>query len=176
MQFRSSSNRGGLPLVVLAAAVLLLGSAPAVALEKGDFAPDFSAPRLDKSGQVKLSGYRGKVVYLDFWASWCGPCLVSLPLLEEMRKKFPADEFQIVAVNLDTEPAKAKRFLKKRPVGYPSATDPAGKLPEMFGVETMPTSYLIDRNGVVRYVHAGFKKQDISEIQSLVRDLVEEGR
>jgi thiol-disulfide isomerase/thioredoxin len=161
---------------VLATASLLAGALPAWSLGPGDRAPEFSAPRLDRGGKVKLSDYRGKVVYLDFWASWCGPCLVSLPLLEQMRSDFPPDQFQIVAVNLDTETAKAKRFLAKTKVRYPSATDPNGSIPERFGLETMPTSYLIDRDGVVRYVHAGFKKTDIDEIRGRIRDLVEEGR
>jgi peroxiredoxin len=166
-----------LRLVAIAAfAALATAAWPAWSLQPGDPAPDFTAPRLDRAGQVKLSNYRGKVVYLDFWASWCGPCLVSLPQLEKMRSDFPADQFQIVAVNLDTEPGKARRFLQKTRVGYPSATDPAGSIPERFGLETMPTSYLIDRNGVVRYVHAGFKQTDVDEIRGRIRELVEEGR
>ncbi|MGH0033529.1 MAG: TlpA family protein disulfide reductase [Myxococcota bacterium] len=173
----SKRNRTRIAARAALAALWLTTLAPAAwSLGPGEKAPEFTAPRLDRGGQVQLSDYRGKVVYLDFWASWCGPCLVSLPLLEEMRRDFPADEFQIVAVNLDTETAKAKRFLAKTRVGYPSATDPNGSIPERFGLETMPTSYLIDRSGVVRYVHAGFKKTDIEEIRGRVRDLVEEGR
>jgi len=176
MGSRRMDDRRGLRATVLAAGLMLAFVSPATALGPGDHAPEFSATRLDRPGQVKLSDYRGKVVYLDFWASWCAPCLVSLPLLDQMRKEFPPDQFQVVGVNVDTEPSKAKQVLQKRPVGYPSATDPNGSVPERFGLETMPTSYLIDRKGVVRYVHPGFKSSDIDEIRGHVRDLVEEGR
>ncbi|MCG8590226.1 MAG: TlpA family protein disulfide reductase [Proteobacteria bacterium] len=148
-------------------------AAPASALEAGDPAPGFTAPNLKGGPKVSLSKYRGKVVYLDFWASWCAPCLVSLPILDELRKEFPAKDFQVVAVNVDTDPKKALRFLAKSPIGYPSASDTAGKLPERFGIETMPTSFLIDRRGVVRHVHAGFRKGDVEDLRDRIAELVE---
>ena len=111
-------------------------------------------------------------MYLDFWASWCAPCAKALPALEKLRKEFPAEEFQVVAVNLDRDVSVAKTFLKRRPVGYPSAHDPEGALPDRFGVETMPTSFLIDRDGIVRYVHKGFRKSDVDEIRSRIQELV----
>lgn len=166
----------GLRRAALAAALALLvaSAAPAGALEEGEAAPEFSAPRLVGEGAVSLGAYRGKVVYLDFWASWCAPCLVSLPMLEELRKEFPADHFQILAVNLDREPARARSFLRKRKISYPSATDPEGRIPERFGLETMPTSYLIDARGVVRHVHTGFRKGDVDDLRARIRGLLSE--
>ncbi len=161
----------------LAACVLLAAApVPSAAVEAGQPAPAFQSPLLSADGNVALSDYRGKVVYLDFWASWCSPCLISLPLLEELRKEFPAESFQILAVNVDTDPTKARRFVRARKIGYPSAADPDGRIPEAFGLETMPTSYLIDRKGVVRYVHEGFRKGDIDEIRARISELVESGR
>lgn len=151
---------------------LLLATPTALALEAGDRAPAFDLPALDGKGDVKLSDYRGKVVYVDFWASWCPPCLTSLPELEELRKQMPASKFQIVAINIDEKPKKALRFLEKKPVGYPSASDPEGKLPEQFGLETMPTSYLIDQNGVVRLVHRGYHKGDADKIKAEATSLI----
>ena len=160
----------GAVLLVLAA---VLGLAlPVQALEEGDRAPAFAAPSLDGGGNVELGQYRGKVVYLDFWASWCAPCLQAIPEIEEMRADFPADQFQILAVNLDQNKKKALRFLKKNPIGYPSASDPKGRLPGQFGVDTMPTSYLIDRNGVIRYVHRGFSRGDGSKLRHEIRALL----
>jgi thiol-disulfide isomerase/thioredoxin len=155
-------------------ALLFAVAAPAPALEEGERAPQFHAPRLDGDGGVSLGDFRGKVVYLDFWASWCAPCLVSLPVLEELRQEFPADRFQILAVNLDREPAKARSFLRKRNIGYPSATDPEGRIPDTFGLETMPTSYLIDAEGVVRHVHTGFRKSDVGDIRARIKGLLSE--
>ena len=150
-------------------------AAPAVALEKGDKAPDFSAPGVS-GGTVSLASYRGKVIYLDFWASWCGPCAQALPALDKLRQEFGAADFQVVAVNVDREPKLAQAFLKKRPIGYPSAIDPKGALPARFGVATMPTSFLIDRNGVVRHVQRGFRNGDVDPLREKISKLVAEAR
>lgn len=154
-------------------AFVLLISSPAAALQAGDRAPDFAAPDLAGPGTIELSEHRGKVVYLDFWASWCAPCLKAIPEMEKLRAELPADSFQIVAVNLDQKTKKALRFLKKHPIGYPSASDPEGRLPGKFGLETMPTSYLIDAEGVIRYVHPGFKKGDGSKLRAEITALLE---
>ena len=95
-----------------------------------------------------------------------------IPEIEEMRSEFPADQFQILAVNLDQKEKKALRFLEKNPIGYPSAADPKGRLPVQFGVETMPTSYLIDGDGVIRYVHRGFSRGDGSKLREEIRRLL----
>ena len=151
-----------------AAAFVLLVAVQATALEAGDRAPHFAARALHPGDHVSLADYRGKVVYLDFWASWCAPCLTSLPMLEKLRREFSAADFQIVAVNLDRDLERARRFLEKHPVGYPSASDPQGAVPESFGVETMPTSFLIDRDGVIRHVHKGFRASDIDGLRERI--------
>jgi peroxiredoxin len=155
-----------------ALAACLLLAAPAAALGPGQKAPDFSAPALDGAQSLSLAAFRGKVVYLDFWASWCPPCLTSLPLLEQLRKEFPSEQFQILAVNVDQDPAKARRFLERTRIGYPSASDPNGRIPETFGIETMPTSFLIDRRGVIRHVHQGFRKGDVEPLRERIQRLV----
>lgn len=156
--------------------LLILAAHAAIGLEAGDRAPSFAAPALDGKGTVELGKYRGKVVYLDFWASWCAPCLVAIPEIEKMRGEFPSEEFQIIAINLDQKKKKALRFLSKNPVGYPSASDPKGRLPEQYGVETMPTSYLIDRDGVIRYVHRGFQRGDGAKLREEIRALLGHGK
>ena len=162
--------------VVCAALWMLLASTPAQALRPGDEAPAFTADALSGGGTLSLEQYRGRVVYLDFWASWCAPCAASLPALDALRKAFPEDRFQVLAINVDKDPGDAKRFLSRRPVGYPSAVDPKGTLPERFGVETMPTSFLIDANGVIRYVHKGFRRGDEAKLTSEIEKLLGAGR
>jgi thiol-disulfide isomerase/thioredoxin len=153
----------------------LATATPAFALEPGDAAPNFSVPLLTADGELALSAYAGKVVYLDFWASWCPPCLTSLPQIERLRGEFSADRFQIVAINLDREPAKARRFLSKVKIGYPSGIDSSGVIPERFELETMPTSFLIDGDGVIRHIHEGFRKSDMDVLRERIHALVAAG-
>jgi thiol-disulfide isomerase/thioredoxin len=168
--------RAGIPALVISAAILASGLLPgrAFAVEANQPAPVFSAHSLDGDATLSLAAYKGKVVFLDFWASWCGPCQTAMPLIESLRNEFPADQFQVLAVNIDENPAKAKAFLASRKVkvGYPSVSDPEGRLPATYGLKTMPTSYLIDRNGVVRSVHAGFRASDVDGLRAEIRALL----
>jgi thiol-disulfide isomerase/thioredoxin len=158
-----------LPCVAMVLALLFLAPAGALAIKPGQTAPEIEGPLLDGSGKLSLSAYRGKVVYVDFWASWCPPCLAAVPALEKLRAEFANDDFQIIAVNVDKKPKKARKFLAKNSTGYPSVSDPKGAVPASYGLETMPTSYLVDRSGVVRYVHEGFRDGDIDEIRRQIR-------
>lgn len=162
--------RALLPLALLAIA------SAAGALQTGQRAPAVAGARLDGQGQLSLTALRGKVVYLDFWASWCKPCALSLPTLDGFRKEFPSKDFAVFAINVDHDPALARAFLSRRPVGYPSLNDPKGELPVRFGVETMPTSFLIDRDGVIRRVHRGFRKEDVAELRAAIQELIRSGR
>ncbi len=168
-------RRGLAPACAALLAVLLL-AAPSFAVGPGDPAPNFAIPLLEGDQKLKLADYRGKVVWLDFWASWCPPCLKSLPDLEALRKEMPEKHFQIVAINVDKDPKKALKFLAKNPVGYPSGSDPKGMLPEKFELKTMPTSYLIDRNGRIAKVHEGYKKGDIDKIRAEINQLMKAKR
>ena len=96
----------------LVLALVALAPLAARAVGEGEPAPSFSAKSLAGDGMVSLDAYRGKVVYLDFWASWCAPCQAALPALEKLRKEFPADQFQVVAVNVDTDTEKALRLVE----------------------------------------------------------------
>jgi thiol-disulfide isomerase/thioredoxin len=159
-------------LCALLAGAALAAPQVALGVEEGQPAPQFALASLSGPGKVSVAQHRGKVVYVDFWASWCAPCLKAVPALEKLRKEFPASDFQVIAINLDRDLERARKFLADHPVGYPSATDPDGKLPVAFGLETMPTSYLLDRNGVVRYVHRGFREGDDAEIRKRIRELL----
>ncbi len=142
------------------------------AISVGDTVPSFKARTLDGSKNVAVEDYRGKVVLIDFWASWCPPCLKSLPKYDDLRREIGTSDFEIVAVNVDENVEDAKKFLAKHPVSYPIAKDPKGVLPGVFGVKAMPTSYLVDKNGVVKYVHAAFKEGDIEKLRAEIEKLI----
>lgn len=157
---------------VAALSLALLGQAYAVTV--GSAAPDFSLPSIDGSNTVKLSDFKGKVVYLDFWASWCGPCRVSFPVMEQLNKELKASGLSIVGVNVDEKTADATSFLKESPVSFTLAADPKASIPEVYGVEGMPTSYLIDRHGKIRLIHKGFKKADTDALKAEITKLLGE--
>jgi thiol-disulfide isomerase/thioredoxin len=159
---------------LLAAAVLL--AIPAFGLEAGDVAPSFKLARLDGGGDFALGEARGKVVLVDFWASWCAPCQKSMPQLDALAKEFPADRFALVGVNVDSDANAAKKALSKRPVGYAITSDPKGALPARYGLETMPTAYLIDADGAIRYVHRGFRDGDVEKLRGHIQKLLAEKR
>jgi peroxiredoxin len=142
--------------------------------ESGQPAPEFGAVSLQNKSTLELAQYRGKVLLLDFWASWCGPCRQSLPALENMRREFGPAGFEVIAVNLDENPQDGLDFLKKYPVTYPIVQDAQGRIARLYDVQAMPMSYLIDRQGVVRHVHPGFNKKDIPRLRAVVAELMGE--
>lgn len=152
----------------------LLASPPAAAADRAQPAPDFSAKLLEGDETLRLADYRGKVVYLDFWASWCGPCRQSLPWLQELRREFRTAGFEVIAVNVDEEPADARRFLQRYRVSYPVVGDARGRIAALYDVQDMPSSYLIDRRGHVRAIHRGFRRSDAGKLRDAVARLVAE--
>lgn len=131
-------------------------------------APDF-AISVDKLPE-KLSDLTGQVVYLDFWASWCKPCRKSFPWMNIMQQKYGPQGLQIIAVNLDSDPALAKVFLDKVQADIPILYDPQGKIANDYKIIGMPSSYLIDRKGQLRTSHKGFfsKKESLYEQEILI--------
>lgn len=107
-------------------------------------------------GTLDLAQYQGKVVYLDFWASWCGPCRRSFPWMNAMQQKYSAQGLVIVSVNVDEKRADADGFLKANPASFPVIFDPEGKLAEQYQLIGMPSSFIIGRDGKVLKAHQGF--------------------
>jgi len=132
-----------------------------------DKAPDFS---LQGDGEtINLSSYKGKVVYLDFWASWCVPCRQSFPFMNEMHEKYSDEGLKVIAVNLDTEQNKAASFLKQIPADFTVAYDPQGKVPDLYKVSVVPSFYLINREGNVVYKHSGFRHSQSEKLESKIQ-------
>lgn len=121
-----------------------------------------------------LDKYEGKVVLVDFWASWCEPCLRSFPWMNDMQRRHGDAGLVVVAVNLDQERGLADAFLKKTPANFHLEFDAAGELARRFGVQAMPTSFLIDRSGKVRIRHAGFRDKQRAERERQIEDLLKE--
>ena len=164
----------GAPAVLraaLAIAALLVLATAAMAVEVGDPAPMF-ALRDARNGPVTLDALRGEVVYVDFWASWCGPCRRSFPWMNEMQRRYGGRGLTIVAINVDKNAADAARFLERNPAQFAVAYDAAGATPLAYAVRDMPSSYLIDSRGKVVEVEHGFhdERKDVLErrIQALL--------
>ena len=137
---------------------------PANALELGNSAPMFALPT--QHGAVELAKFKGKIVYVDFWASWCGPCKQSFPWMNEMHAKYAARGLEIIAINVDAKMADAERFLAASPAKFSIAFDPKGDTPRQFGVKAMPTSYLLDADGKITLVHSGFREADRAQLEA----------
>ena len=138
----------------------------------GDAVPSFKANSLDGSKTVDISQLEGKVVFVDFWASWCTPCLKSLPEFEKLQTSFANHDVVVLAINLDEDPKSAQKFIDKLNVTYEILADNTGQIPEAFGVSTMPSSYIIDKDGVIQYVHKGYKSGDVDKIKSKIQQLL----
>lgn len=163
-------TRAHLPTAAFAAFALLFPLA-ASAVDAGDAAPAFSLPGT-KGDPVALDKLRGKVVYVDFWASWCGPCRRSFPWMNDMQQKYGAKGLVVVGVNVDKKRADADKFLAQVPASFTLAFDEAGSTPNAYGVKGMPSSYLIDAGGKVVYVERGFLDEHKAELEQRVAALV----
>ena len=121
---------------------------------------------------LDLAAYKGKVVYLDFWASWCKPCRQSFPWMNELTDLYGSDGFVVIAVNVDHEPDLAADFLRQNAADFKVVYDPGGDLAEKYNVQAMPTSVLIGRDGRVRYVHSGFYPHKEGDYLAHIRALL----
>jgi cytochrome c biogenesis protein CcmG/thiol:disulfide interchange protein DsbE len=154
-------------------AVLVAALHGAAAAGPADQAPPFELPGI--AGKVSLESYRGKVVYLDFWASWCGPCLRSFPWMNGLQKNYGGAGLQVLAINLDAQRADADAFLARVPAQFPVGFDPAGASGRAYGIKGMPSSMLIGRDGRVLWRHTGFNEADKGALESRIRLAVQAG-
>jgi thiol-disulfide isomerase/thioredoxin len=145
---------------------LALGATTASALDKGSPAPQFQLA--GKDGIVQLAKYRGMLVYVDFWASWCGPCRQSFPWMNEMQARYGTRGLQVIGVNVDAKPDDARKFLAEFPASFQIAFDPAGATPRSYGIKGMPSSVLVGPDGKVLFEHAGFRQGDRAELERVI--------
>jgi thiol-disulfide isomerase/thioredoxin len=150
---------------------LLIAAPVAADVAKGQRAARIDLPGLDGK-RVKLDALRGKVVVLDFWASWCAPCRDELPELERLKALYESRGVAFVTVNIDIDRGNAESTARKLKLTMPIALDPKGdQAANAYGLPTMPTSYVIDKGGVVRFIHEGF--HGTSDVEKLKREIDE---
>jgi peroxiredoxin len=154
---------------------LILGSllAAASGANAPQPAPDFALPAREGS-DVRLSELKGQVVMINFWATWCGPCRQEMPLLQQLQSKYEPLGFTLLGVNVENDSAAAQAWLKGVPVSFPILFDRKNEVAERFGVQGMPSTVFVDREGKVRYVHRGYKPGDEAKYADMIRSLVKE--
>lgn len=130
-------------------------------------APSFDLP--GDTGRISLDAYRGKLVYVDFWASWCGPCRKSFPWMSSLQQRYGGHGLQVVAINVDAKRGDAAAFLAKVPAGFTVAYDQDGATPRAYGIKGMPSSALIGRDGKLLWLHAGFNEADTAVLDAQIK-------
>lgn len=119
-------------------------------------------------------GAPGKVRYVDFWASWCGPCLKAFPFMAALQRDLAPRGLEVIALNLDERPADARSFLERHPAGFEVRLGDNVPCARAFGVDAMPSSFLVDRRGRVRHAQRGFRPGEAAALRALVERLLEE--
>ena len=127
-----------------------------------------------QAADLDLGAYRGKVVYVDFWASWCGPCKQSFPWLDGLVREYASQNFVVIGVNVDKDRDRAEQFLNETPAEFSIVYDPKGELATAYKVAGMPSGILIDRSGHVRFQHAGFAEKQKGLYEEQLQTLLAE--
>ncbi len=156
--------------------LLFLYYSAGFAAQPGEFAPLCEAKIIRNNQTLDLTSYKNHVLLIDFWATWCPPCKQSMPFLNTLRNEFQDRGFEIIAINVDEKTEQAKKFLENYPVDYVIASDTQGDCPRKYDVKAMPSSYFVDRQGKIRYVHLGFRRTDEAQIRERVMELLQENQ
>lgn len=156
---------------LLAASAVILASAAGAAVDPP--APAFSLPARG-GATIDLAQYKGQVVMINFWASWCVPCRQEMPLLDSIYKKYKPLGFTLLSVNVEPEQKDAESFLKQTPVTFPVVFDAKSKVSGLYNVQGMPTTVFVDRKGNVRLMHVSYKSGDENLYMDQIRTLLRE--
>src|SRR5882672_4015898 len=152
----------------------LLGAAlVAAAVTPATKAPDFALRSLE-GPNLRLQEQRGRVVMVNFWATWCGPCRVEMPHLARLYDKYRASGFQLLGINIDKDPRQAATVSTKLGLRFPVLFDTEKKVSKLYYLTTMPSTVLIDRDGKVRYIHRGYRDGYEDTYEKQIRELLKE--
>ncbi len=160
-------------IIAAGAAIMLAAAAVASTGFTGKPAPDFALKNRDGEN-VRLSDLRGDVVMINFWATWCGPCREEMPLLDEMHARYSRVGFSLLGVNIDDDQRRAEQMIESLGVSFPVVFDSTKQVSQQYDVSAMPVTILLDREGVVRYVHYGYKPGYEDKYLEQVRELLRE--
>ena len=141
-----------------------------LAVDVGDKAPAF-ALRTAQGETVSLEKLRGRVIFVDFWASWCGPCRRSFPWMNEMQQRYGDRGLTIVAINVDKRREDADRFLRQYPASFAVVYDAASATPGAYDVKAMPSSYIVDRDGRIAAIEHGYRDERGAELDAGIRSI-----
>lgn len=167
-----SSRR--MALRALGASVLAGSTRLVWAVTTRDAAPACGARTPDQVRSISVAEQKGKVVYLDFWASWCPPCRESFPFMNELQRDLGDRDLAIIAVSVDKSPDDARRFLAKYPPLFTVVLDPKWACASAYELPGMPTTFMLDRGGIVRAVHMGFRSDDRQRLRTELLQLLDE--
>lgn len=155
-------------------ACLLLNTCTSNAAEVNEPAPSCPSTETPSKLNVDPGQFTGKVLLIDFWATWCPPCVQSIPFFNKLRNELGANGFEILAVNVDEDKATVDDFLQSHPIEYPVVFDPNGECPKTYDVKAMPSSYLLDKTGKIRKIFLGFRDSEQATIKSEIQHLLSE--
>lgn len=159
-------------MTVTLVATAMVGLAQlASALEVGTSPPEIGLTAFNGT-RVSLAELRGKVVVVDFWASWCAPCKQEMPVLESLYQRFKQQGLVVIGVSVDNERANAEKFIQSVRVTFPIVHDADHAVADRFHPPKMPTSYVIDKAGKVRFVHGGFRAEDARKLEQEITSLL----
>jgi len=177
MTTQSTTKRRALRLygsrVLLGIALALGAVAAQAAITPSASAPDFALRSLD-GPNLRLQEQRGRVVMVNFWATWCGPCKIEMPHLARLYEKYRSSGFQLLGVNIDEDPRQAASAAAKLGLHFPVLLDTEKKVSKLYDLSTMPSTVLIDRDGKVRYIHRGYRDGFEDTYEKQIRELLRE--
>jgi thiol-disulfide isomerase/thioredoxin len=170
MSFTKSLRTLALSAPLVVAALLAV---PATAVAPAGPAPQFKLASMGGK-EINLAQFKGQVVMINFWASWCGPCRDEMPILEKLHAKYKPMGFTMIGVNVEPDSKLAADWLKATPVTFPILFDTKSEVSKLYSVASMPSTVIVDRKGNVRWSHRGYKAGDENEYLDQIRALVRE--
>jgi len=164
-------NKLSVTLSIIITITCLSFSSTASAIKVKQTAPDFTLAS-NKGKNIRLKDLRGKVIMINFWATWCAPCRKELPLLNNLYNKYKNKGFVLLGVNIDEKSTLANKMIKELKINFPVLFDKTQTTSEAYDLKAMPSTFIIDKNGIVRFAHYGYKSGYEKKYEKDVKSLL----